>query len=289
MLAEIDAKVKVGLRVELHFDLRQLQLAELEVLIEFDRICRKHDLKYQLAYGTLIGAIRHKGFIPWDDDIDVLMLRKDYNKFMKICKEELNSAYFLQTFETDPKYIHAFARIRKNGTLAVQRVWAEVDMHHGVFIDVFPLDNILPDTLFGRLQVSTCLLIRKLKIYKLKKSKCFNSKKAYKTAVKLLIHYMLKPVSMKNLNRVENMISGLFNGKDTQFVSVLTLGDKGVEHRSRQSRSEFTMLEEVEFEGRNFFAPRFYDMILTRIYGDYMSMPPEEDRIPHHGLVEVSL
>lgn len=149
---------------ELNFNLKKLQKVQLVILMEFDRICKEHNLNYQLFSGTLLGAVRHKAFVPWDDDIDVAMLRKDYNKFLKICKRKLDPQYFLQTHKTDKGYIHSFARIRKNNTLLLQKYWLEIDMHHGIFIDVFPLDKILPDRLIGYLQYHLLYSFRRLKV-----------------------------------------------------------------------------------------------------------------------------
>lgn len=120
--------------------LRQLQLCELEILQEFVRICQKHDLNYYLIAGTLLGAVRHQGFIPWDDDIDVVMLRKDYDRFAEICKEELDSKYFYQSPDTDPHYFLTYAKLRKNDTEVFEERFQHSEFHKGVFLDVFPLD-----------------------------------------------------------------------------------------------------------------------------------------------------
>ncbi len=108
--------------------LRMIQLVQLEMLIELDKICKNNKIKYQLYSGTLLGAVRHKKFIPWDDDVDVCLLRKDYDKLIKILGHELKSKYFFQTHITDKNYIHAFARIRKNNTLMLQNYYKEIDM-----------------------------------------------------------------------------------------------------------------------------------------------------------------
>lgn len=96
--------------------LREIQLVQLQILTEFDRICKKNDINYQLFAGTLLGAVRHKGFIPWDDDVDVCMLRSEYDRFLEIAQQELDPDYFVQNTYTDPEYYNIFTRIRKNGT-----------------------------------------------------------------------------------------------------------------------------------------------------------------------------
>lgn len=117
-------------------------------------ICEKHDITYFLAYGTLLGAVRHKGFIPWDDDVDIAMPRDDYNRFKKVCKTELDEQYILQNHETEPSYWQGISQIkvRKDGTLFEEPWVANLDVHKGVFVDIFVLyyaakqNSILQDT-----------------------------------------------------------------------------------------------------------------------------------------------
>ena len=129
--------------------LRRIQQIETDVLCEVDRICQKHQIKYVLGFGTLIGAVRHQGFIPWDDDVDICMMRKDYERFKDICRTELNPKYFYQSKDTDPEYYHLFDKIRVNGTVFKEDLIAEHDIHHGVYIDIFPMDYV-PDNGFLR-------------------------------------------------------------------------------------------------------------------------------------------
>lgn len=120
--------------------LRQLQLCELEILDEFVRVCEKYGLQYYLVGGTLLGAIRHQGFIPWDDDIDVAMPREDYDRFADVAAAELGPQFFYQCPETDPYYFLTYAKVRKNGTKIYEERFKNAQFHKGVFIDIFPLD-----------------------------------------------------------------------------------------------------------------------------------------------------
>lgn len=117
------------------------QKVMLEILVEIHRICVENDITYWLEAGTLLGAIRHKGFIPWDDDCDVSMPRKDYERFLQIAQEKLPETMFLQTKETDKEYPLPWAKIRKNGTLLIETgETGEEKYHHGIFVDIFPYD-----------------------------------------------------------------------------------------------------------------------------------------------------
>ena len=124
-------------------ELKKLQKIELELLIEFDRICNKHNLKYVLVGGTLIGAIRHKGFIPWDDDIDISMPRNDYNKFIEIQKKELNhNKYYFQSMETNKNFGLPFGKLRRKDSIYCESTCPIARNEQGIWIDIFPIDKI---------------------------------------------------------------------------------------------------------------------------------------------------
>ena len=268
-------------------DIRKLQLVQLEILIEFDRICRANNIPYQLFSGTLLGAVRHKGFIPWDDDVDVCMLRKDYIKFLAICKNQLDKRYFLQTYETDKEYIHLFARIRKNNTLLLQEAWEGIDMHHGIFIDVFPMDNILPGQISGKIQYLLLYFSKLVKKMKHKKY-CLNSDRVYKTCIKVFFHYVLKPIRMQSFNRIQSKIICMFQNKSTTYSTCLTDGGKETYHKYMMKNNDFYNTTQLEFEEHLFPVPSNYHEILTNIFGDYMTPPPVEQQKPHHGIIDIN-
>ena len=122
--------------------LDKLHRVQVEILRDFDAVCEKHQLHYFAVYGTAIGAVRHGGFIPWDDDIDVLMPREDYNRLIDVFREGKLKGYHLQCIETDPGYWNFFAKLRKNGTTFITKEERYVKSHQGVFIDIFPMEGI---------------------------------------------------------------------------------------------------------------------------------------------------
>ena len=126
---------------ENEIELKRLQLVELDILKEFIRVCNELNVKYFLDSGTLLGCIRHGGFIPWDDDIDVSMPREDYEIFLKEGQKLLKNKYFLQTYKTDPEYTMGFAKIRNSETTFIESSVKNLKINHGVYIDIFPLDG----------------------------------------------------------------------------------------------------------------------------------------------------
>ena len=124
---------------------------EIEILDVFDKVCRDNNLKYSLAYGTLLGAVRHQGFIPWDDDIDVMMPRKDYDRLLEIWNSQVTNEYIIQNYKTDFDYTNNFSKIRKNHTTFLQSEDEKNKKYHkGLFIDVFPIDRVATNKL-GRI------------------------------------------------------------------------------------------------------------------------------------------
>lgn len=131
--------------------LEKLQKVELEMLIEVDRICRKNNIKYSIMYGTLLGAVRNGGFIPWDDDCDVVFKRDEYEKFFEACKKDLDtSKFFLQEHRTDPHYLFGYGKLRRKNTVFKRKGQGHVKQRDGIFMDLFIYDNI-PDGTIGRL------------------------------------------------------------------------------------------------------------------------------------------
>jgi lipopolysaccharide cholinephosphotransferase len=147
-------------------DIKQVQKMQLDVLDMVHGICLKHSIKYYLIGGALIGAIRHKGFIPWDDDIDIGMMRSDYNRFLEICKEELGESYFLQVYGSDKGYYLPIARICIRGTYIDEYYSAHLKFNKGLYFDIFPLDNIPDDENKRAKQESRLLVIDTLLFFK---------------------------------------------------------------------------------------------------------------------------
>ena len=143
-------------------EFRQMQLLQLDMLVELDRVCRENNINYTIFGGTLLGAVRHKGYIPWDDDADVAMLREDYDKFKKITDQLNSEICYFQDHDTDPEYRWGYGKLRRTGTTYVRVGQEHLKCKTGVFIDVFPMDDIPHSTIGQMLNDFYCFCLRKI-------------------------------------------------------------------------------------------------------------------------------
>ncbi len=254
--------------------IRKIQLTELSILRELDRICQKCKIPYIIDSGTLLGAVRHEGFIPWDDDIDIKMLRRDYDKFCNICKDELGKKYFLQTYRTDKGYRWGYARILRKGTVFIRAGHQSLKSKTGIFIDVFPCDN-MPE---GKAALFLCnalsLVCRKMLYSEVgAKSAPFFVKRIGFACLDLLP----KEWAYYGLEKIADYCGR----KETGKVRCYAWGSK--EETVGQKREWFENTCDICFEGLMVKAPAKKEEVLTYYYGkDYMTPPPEEERQPKH-------
>lgn len=254
--------------------LRKLQMTELELLVEVDRICKKNDIKYSLDGGTLLGAVRHAGFIPWDDDADVMMTREEYERFFEACKSDLNyEKYFLQEFRTDAEYRWGYAKLRKNGTTFLREGQEHINCHVGVCIDIFIFDEV-PDGYFERrLHWVQCFIIRK-GLYSIVGQK--NEKNRFIRVIYRILAKTSRAFWTQNLERLVRKESG----KNRQLLSHLTYPNRK-EIRYGLPSQYFDEYCDIEFEGVSLRAIASYDKYLRDLFGDYMVLPSKQNRKVH--------
>ena len=255
-------------------NLRKLQLVELEMLKELDKICRENNINYIIDAGTLLGAVRHGGFIPWDDDIDVRMLRKDYDRFCEICESKLDKKYFLQTYKIDAGYRWGYARILKNGTKFIRKDHEELKSKTGIFIDIFPNDN-LPENYLD-FKICTCVswLCRKMLYSEVGKN---HVKSIWSKLGFTFLDFFPKKWAY---NALEYLIKRY---KNTSTKRVRCFGWGSPEETIGFRKEWFEDTCDIKFEDIIVKAPIKTHEFLVHSFGkDYMTPPPENERKPRH-------
>ncbi len=253
--------------------LRQVQLIQLEMLIEVDRICKKCNIKYNIIAGTLLGAIRHGGFIPWDDDADVALLRPEYENFRAACKTELDkSRFYFQDHRNTKGYRWGYGKLRRKNTLFLREYQEHMPYKQGIFIDIFPLDGV-PDNYFLRsIKNFECFLIRKIlwaKVGKIAETNYWK-RQVYKLLDKI--------PENKVFNYYQSMILEA-NHKKTRMVRILMFPTPNSEYGYYRNWYENSI--DTYFEGIVFQGIKDYDSYLNFKFGDYLKLPSSEKRKVH--------
>lgn len=261
--------------------LQEIQAVSLEILKKVASICEEQKLTYYLAYGTLIGAIRHKGFIPWDDDIDIMMPRKDYIKLIDFFQAHKSQVKPLELFSiyNNSEYPYMISRIsNSNYVLDVDN---EKPYGIGVFIDIYPMDGVgnTEEEVAARKQKATrysslCYLSTRIRCEK------GNTKSRLKLAIKLPAFLYAKATGKTRYIKKLEAMAQEQTYDACKYVGCLVWGSDGV--KGIFPKEWFAEGVQVEFETGCFKAPRNFDAVLSRLYGNYMELPPEKDRIGHH-------
>lgn len=257
--------------------LRRLQETELSILVELDRVCRKHNLRYYIVGGTLIGAARTGGFIPWDDDIDVSMPREDFDKLISL-KDEFSSEFFLQTHKTEKECYFFYAKLKKNGTYFGEDKFEHTGIHKGIFMDIFPLDFISDKTIIHKLcfksfgVINAFICSKKLTsefLYKNMSLPFIVTFRLIQCILPLPLLYGMRTLVAKLSNLLSNkrLVASLagFHGYPKE-IAPFELWDEGTN---------------IEFEGKVVRAPKKYKELLAHMFGDFMQLPPVEERVNH--------
>ena len=252
-------------------DLRKLQLVELEMLIEVDRICKKNNIKYSITSGTLLGAIRHKGFIPWDDDLDVMFQHEEYEKFFYACQRDLDKEkFFFQDFRTDPGYRWGYGKMRHLGTEYIKKGQEHLKQKTGVCIDIFDMQN-LPNALKERRSFQR-------KMFCIRKILYSEVGKRTENNIFLRIWYsLLSLIPVGIVHKIRLKIIEPYRFVKTNDVSCEMFPNKNAPNG--YSSKMFDDYVELEFEGRKFMSTKEWDYYLSKQYGDYMKLPPKDKRI----------
>jgi len=232
--------------------LKKAQNTMLNIFIEVDRICKKHKLSYWLDLGTLLGAHRHQGFIPWDDDLDIAMPREDYIKFLEIAKTELDSKYFLQNKSTEKSFYTHYTKIRDKKSIFIEKHEKnkKVTYHQGIFIDIFPVNYI------NR-----------------------NNTKIHSSLRFIAKIFANRYIDVSFLGKAINKLANNFHNEKNNFI---VRGPEVTSFEIKLPKGDIFPLKEVNFENHLCFIPNNVEKYLELFYGKtYMTLPPENKRHTH--------
>lgn len=247
-------------------ELKQIQLGILDAVHEY---CIKKGIRYFLSSGTLIGAVRHKGYIPWDDDIDLYMPREDYDRFIYQFKDDVHDLKVV-SLETDSNYPQPFAKVIDTRTVLTEENCA---YELGVYIDIFPVDGVPSNKLKRKIK---SLLLFAVEMLISRKRNMARSKR--KNGIKQLCHMLMKPIRLQSFLALKDIIiRKLFPEKDAKQVVNYTYLGAGVISKDAISQSV-----DIEFEGKKYKTMVGYEEYLSQTYGDYMKLPPIEQQVSNH-------
>lgn len=259
----------------------ELKKTEFEILREVDSVCKQLHIRYYLVCGSALGAVKYKGFIPWDDDIDIGLLRPDYERFIREAQNYLQNHFFLQNYHTDPAFPHVFSKVRDSRTTFIEKSSAELPINHGVYIDVFPLDG------YPKSRIAAFRLEFLKKIYSLQAACAFRfpcSKKA-KMFFKVERFFGIHKRTQHIMKKYDNLISSYPVEGSTTICN----------HGNWQGKLEYAPCEQygdgafATFEGLPVRIPEKYDEYLTQKYGDWRAELPPEQQVGHHYVEVIDL
>lgn len=264
-----------GIRYQEVTDVSEIQQMELGIMEYIHEVCQKIGVKYFLAYGSLIGAVRHQGFIPWDDDMDICMLREDYEKLQDYLIANPDERYEVMSYKNNLNYVYPFMKVQDNHTYLLEED-VRIDSNMGIYVDIFPVDGYEDDVEFKN---------KMTKLIKKRQLSCYTFKGI--TNTKSLLNSLIRYISVvifyfTNTNKYVEQIDELAKSRavaDYEQVDYLIYKDMNKPVWKRE------WLEQVivgMFEGKEFMIPKHYHEILTSDYGDYMQLPPLEQRVSHH-------
>lgn len=259
-------------------EINKLQKIQLSMLKDFDAVCQRHRISYQLFSGTALGAVRHKGFIPWDDDIDVVMLREDYERFFDSASKELDSNKYYVQREFSEHWPMFFSKLRLNGTTYIEKYHShDARIHQGIYIDIFPCDNLSDSRLMQKLQYIASKIVIAKSLYARGYETNSTVKKCFMQFCRILPTEPFKRLCIRR------------NDSSSLKVHTFFGGGKKFE-RSIFFREWFEQSVKMRFEDSEFPVSAHYDEMLRVMYGDYMVMPTLEQRVckRHAAIVDIN-
>ena len=252
--------------------LEEIKIIEVNILDHISDICKKHNLKYFLAYGTLIGAIRHKGFIPWDDDIDIVMPRKDYEVLIEIIKSQRGTSKYDCLIPLEGDYFYEFAKVIDSSTIVHEQ--KTISSRCGVWVDIFPLDGLRKD---DKLSYYNLLLLNRCRAASVN-LRFPHKTTGYAVPFEYMFWKFCRLIGYKIFLKGIVRLSQKYKYDDCKYVG---FASSYPANKKYMLKKWFEDSVEVPFEDKKFIAPIGFDEYLRTEYGDYMKLPPENERVSH--------
>lgn len=255
-------------------DVKKVLLA---IMDSIDSFCRENGIVYYLYYGSLLGAVRHQGFIPWDDDMDIAMPRADYERFIRLFNQKTAGRYRTVSIDDETKYCYAFAKVIDTGTLLVEETAERIEM--GIYVDVFPIDVVPADPARQQkllAQTKRYIDLFNAKIIPVRRGRCF-----WKNGLLVLAHVVLSGIKLESIARkIVSLNASYADWPGEKCAANMTL----LVYGGREVVDPEWLRDALDtpFEGRTYRIPAGYDSVLRKLYGNYMELPPVEKRVTHH-------
>ncbi|MBQ8526790.1 MAG: LicD family protein [Clostridia bacterium] len=250
-------------------NLRDIQKKQYQIFCEFDRICKKHNIRYYMAQGTLLGAVRHKGYIPWDDDIDVIIPFDELSRLMEVFDSEKQLDFRINNHTTEKHYPLTWTKIRADRTLSRPVQYRDIPVHWGICIDLFPIYPVSDNKFVRKLEIFFFKLARKMLIAEMTK---YEENHNIVTRLFEKIPYCIRHLAVD----VSQGIFALHRARDTQYVYLTCKGGRVMEKAVIEGEAAM-----LPFEAGEYPAPSDYHRYLTEMFGDYMTPPPPEEQRGH--------
>lgn len=264
--------------------MKRVHKVQLDMALEVKKICEKYDIKYFIIAGTLLGAVRHKGFIPWDDDLDIGMIREDYEKFIDVAKEELKEEYFLQTWDTDSNFGLPIAKLRKNGTKFIEENSSKTNSNNGIYIDIFPFDNVPMNTVRKKIHSNKIYVLKRIILIKLS-YELWGKQDVLKKNIYKFLKLISKPLTLKSVKKLLYREMVKYNICKTD--NVVAAGGAYGYCKESIKREWVDNLSNIIFEDYELACPKKHISYLKYFYGDYMKLPPEDKRYNRHNIINI--
>lgn len=262
-------------------DLKRLHEELYRILAEVVRVCEVLNIPYFIQGGSGIGALYYKGVIPWDDDIDIGMTRADYERFLREAPTHLGSDYFLEWFGSEPNTPFYFAKVKRNNTLFVEEIWRHLDIHHGIFVDIFPYDRIPDNPLLERLHRAkakfwiNCFMAKEVWLWS-HCGECAIDNPLPKSWISCAaIRMVVSLMSRKAIYRKMNKVLGRYNSRNTKRVNIVRMP------KDQISRADVENAVDMEFGGMTVKAPRNIEVYLRHHYPNLRPVLPKEEQTNH--------